>query len=451
MRKKIKNMIAALFTLQLFAQGTEGIVDPATGSVTAYSSVTEGKNMIPSQLADFNGLSVEMKTYYNEKLLRKAGPRLVHEQFGMPAPIPARRGDRAEFRVRKTMGKALTPIVEGVTPKSENMTIYPIYAEVEQYGSYQEYTDKISLVAIDPVISEATAACAEQAALTLDTVVREIINSGYSVAFAAKDGTRATKRVELTEEHLHTVKDVFRNAAKLKANNAPKTADGNYVAIIHPYVAYDIMMAAGDLWRGVMSYAKPENMLKGEIGQLGGVRFCESSEAKIFKGDKFPLGDGSHVESLNASASTSTGGVTTITVSDTLKASDPELVGRWITPAGTGKRYQIASNTANTIVLTGQIETEISAATKIYPGEGGKDNCAVFSTLYMGGGGTYGVVDLGGKGTEIIAKPLGAGNDPLNQRCTIGWKSFKGAEILHDEYMIRNESGSSFSNAADAN
>ena len=37
MRKKIKNMIAALFTLQLFAQGTEGIVDPATGSVTAYS------------------------------------------------------------------------------------------------------------------------------------------------------------------------------------------------------------------------------------------------------------------------------------------------------------------------------------------------------------------------------------------------------------------------------
>ena len=76
------------------------------------------------------------------------------------------------------------------------------------------------------------------------------------------------------------MKQVFRAAAILKAANAPKI-NGDYVAIIHPYVAYDLMMAAGDAWMDVHKYASPENIYNGEIGKLGGVRFVETTEAKI--------------------------------------------------------------------------------------------------------------------------------------------------------------------------
>jgi len=39
-------------------------------------------------------------------------------------------------------------------------------------------------------------------------------------------------------------------------------------------------------------------------------------------------------------------------------------------------------------------------------------------------------------------KPLGSGgsSDPLNQRGTVGWKAFKTAKILVQQYMVRVES-----------
>jgi N4-gp56 family major capsid protein len=40
----------------------------------------------------------------------------------------------------------------------------------------------------------------------------------------------------------------------------------------------------------VQKYATPENMLKGELGKLGGVRFVESTEAKIYTGEGCPSG-----------------------------------------------------------------------------------------------------------------------------------------------------------------
>jgi N4-gp56 family major capsid protein len=91
-----------------------------------------------------------------------------------------------------------------------------------------------------------------------------------------------TSRSNLKKGARLTVKQVYKAAAELKAMNAPKI-DGYYVGIIHPYVAYDLMQEAGNQWMEVQKYATPENMLNGEIGCLGGVRFVESTEAKIWE------------------------------------------------------------------------------------------------------------------------------------------------------------------------
>ena len=58
----------------------------------------------------------------------------------------------------------------------------------------------------------------------------------------------------------------------------------------------------------------------------------------------------------------------------------------------------------------------------------------------------YGIIDVNGTGTvEHIVKQRGYGNDPLNQRSSIGWKAFMCAAILADDSILRVESGSSFS------
>ena len=66
--------------------------------------------------------------------------------------------------------------------------------------------------------------------------------------------------------------------------------------------------------------------------------------------------------------------------------------------------------------------------------------CDVYATLVFGKN-AYGVTDLKGKGMENIVKPLGSGDDPLNQRSTSGWKSTTDILILNDAFMYRYEHG----------
>lgn len=80
--------------------------------------------------------------------------------------------------------------------------------------------------------------------------------------------------------------------------------------------------------------------------------------------------------------------------------------------------------------------------TPIWPGEGnlGAD---VYGTIVLGAHG-FGTVDIGGKAKpETIVKPLGHGNDPLNQRSTCGWKALFTTVRLEELAILRIESGCS--------
>ena len=87
-------------------------------------------------------------------------------------------------------------------------------------------------------------------------------------------------RESLTADSKLTVDDIYKAARYLKIQNAPKI-NGSYVAIIHPDVAYDLMR--DNEWIDAHKYSATENLFNGEIGKIGGVRFVETSEAKIFK------------------------------------------------------------------------------------------------------------------------------------------------------------------------
>ena len=54
------------------------------------------------------------------------------------------------------------------------------------------------------------------------------------------------------------------------------------MGIIHPDVAYDLVN--DDKWEAVKAYSDPEDWYAGEIGRIAGVRFVETSEAKVFTG-----------------------------------------------------------------------------------------------------------------------------------------------------------------------
>lgn len=404
-----------------------------------------------------DALSPEMKTFYDKTLITLASPYLVHDQFGQKRDIPQNGGKIIEFRRFSALPKALTPLTEGVTPSGNKLNVSSVTAGIEQYGDYIEQTDVLELTAVDNTIVEATKQLSAQAGLTMDTVVRNEVVGGTNVIYCpsvtSSGETEITSRHQIDASSKLRVKDVFKAAAELKAMNAPKI-DGYYVGIIHPYVAYDLMQEAGTQWMDVQKYASPENMLTGEIGCLGGVRFVESTEAKIFRGAPFT----SKYDTFSVATALSAA-ARTIEIGEKLTSKEAAaLSGRRFELAGKG--YTIASASAGTGVAKSTITvaqnndlipaSDATAGAVIYPGEGGKENCAVFATMIIGAD-AYGVTSVTGGGIEHIVKQKGYGNDPLNQRSSIGWKGLKTAKRLVEEYMVRIESGSAFSDNAENN
>jgi len=336
-------------------------------------------NKIPAWLLDLQlfaepdttesaGMSAEMRTYYEKRLIDQAEPRLVHDQFADFYPIPRHGGKTIQFRKYDSLPKATTPLTEGVTPDGQNLTVSAITATLAQYGGWTPESDLLSMTAVDNTILNATKVLASQAGRTLDTVTRDVLAGGTNVIYApavAADGTETevTSRKELTADCKLTPELFFRAAAQLGAMNADTIGD-SYVAIIHPYAAYDLKTNRN--FQDVSKYAHPEAIFNGEIGKLGNIRFVETSEAKIWKDESCPEG------------------------------------------------------------------------------------MAVFGTLVLGAH-AYGVTELQGGGLEHIVKQLGYGDDPLNQRASIGWKGLKAAERLVEQYMVRIESLSSYSATAAAN
>ncbi len=396
--------------------------------------------------AEGNNLSAEMKTFYDKALIELASPSLVHDQFGQKRRIPKNGGKSVEFRSFSALPKATNAITEGVTPTGNKLNVTAITCTPEQYGDYVELSDVFELTSVDNAIIEATKKLACQAGLTLDTVVRNELNGGTNVMFCPKIGengseTEVTDRGSLDSSCKLTVKQIFKAAAELKAMNAPKI-DGYYVGIIHPYVAYDLMQEAGDRWISVNQYAKPENIFRGEIGCIGGVRFVESTEAKIFAP---MLVCGS--SSFNVVSGTS--GQNTVKVSGVFDGIDALLpIDVYID--GKANKITAASESGSDTVLTleNALESELTSGDKIICKGGTSEGLSVFSTLILGAD-AYGVTEMEG-GIENIIKQKGYGNDPLNQRSSVGWKAFKCAKRLVEEYMIRVESVSAFSaNAAE--
>lgn len=240
-------------------------------------------------------LSAENKTFYDMALIDVAGPELVHDQFAQKRPIPKNGGKRIEFRKFASLPKATEPLTEGVTPDGKKLQVTAVEAEVSQYGDYIMQSDVLELTAIDNTIVEATKILGRQAGMTLDTITRNVMHTGTNVYYAPKaDGTPVTSREELDGTCRLTVALVKRIVAFLRANNAPRI-NGDYVAIIHPYVAYDLM--SDPEWIDAHKYAVPENIYEGEIGKVAGVRFIESSEAKVYENGVFGclfLGDGAY-------------------------------------------------------------------------------------------------------------------------------------------------------------
>lgn len=259
------------FDLQRFAEaGT--VVNTTTGTANAYDGSTTSEG----------GMSPSMKTYYGTELLENARPNLVYSQLGHHQTLPARHGKTVEWRKFDTFDKALTPLTEGVIPTGKKLNMTSTTVAVAQFGDYTTISDQLDTHAVDPVILGATEEMGAAAGATADTLVRNVLMTGTNVIYAPNGTTAVTSRANLTAACKLTPDVIHKAVTWLKKCKAPKFDGRWYVAVIHPSVAYDLTSSAE--WVEAHKYAATAELFTGEIGQLRGCRFIESTEAPIIEG-----------------------------------------------------------------------------------------------------------------------------------------------------------------------
>lgn len=362
-------------------------------------------------LTTSDGMSAEMKIFYSDYLIDLAEPELVHDQFGQKHPIPKNGGKVIEFRQYDPLPEQTTPLVEGVTPDGQSLTVKTITSEVKQYGGYVTLSDMLMMTAIDNNLVQATKLIASQAGRTLDTITREIINAGTVVQFSqGQVDSRDELYYTSEDDNCNLTVDAIKRAVRfLETQDAPQI-NGYYVGIIHPYSKYDLMKDPD--WKTPHEYVDTENVYQNEIGELYGVRFVQSSRAKVFAGAD--LASDSRTLTVNGSGVSAT--KTVPFDGGTVEAS--ALVGRMVNIGGTVTK--VTANTTSQLTVADNVTAADN--TVIYPGEGGKDGADVYSTLVLGDD-AYGVTEITGGGLQHIVKQLGSAGsgDPLNQRATVGY------------------------------
>jgi len=396
--------------------GTAGVSNNNTATVTPYAG---------------EGLSAEMRTYYSDYLIDNAEPYLVHDLFAQKHRIPTGGGKTISFRKYDPLPKRTTPIVEGITPDGQDFHVSVVEATVSQYGGYIELTDLLIMTAVDNNLCMATKLLGAQAGRTLDTISREVLSGGTNVQYGENAVSARHLLVGGKESgnHYLTVDCIRRAVRFLKSQNAEKI-DGSYVAIIHPDCTYDLMSDPN--WKTPNQYADTKRIFDGEIGKIEGVRFIESSEAKIF-----------HAEDLYEGQRTVQ--VTQGMADGTLYLQGDSLPDRWIVVKGkrvyhsAGKCYT-DSTKQNTVDMS-----DLTTQDTVYPGEAGAEGRDVYSTLIIADN-AYGTTEISGGGLEHIVKQLGSAgtSDPLNQRATVGWKASKVTTRLVEAFMVRIETTSTF-------
>ena len=213
---------------------------------------------------------------------------MFYAQFAKKQNLPANHGKTVEWRKWNTFDKA-TQLQEGVIPTGQKFGMSSKTGVINQYGTYAAITDILELRAYDDTILGATEEMGASMAETQETLIRDALRVNTNVLYcdnitiatgvaAGTPTTPAEMEASATVLCALTPDSVAKAVTIMKKNRVP-TINGKYYAVIHPSVAYDLRKSKE--WIEAHKYSATTEIWNGEIGELHGVRFVVSHNAKV--------------------------------------------------------------------------------------------------------------------------------------------------------------------------
>ena len=220
-------------------------------------------------------LQAEQQTYFSKQLLKQANYKMKLDQFAYKEALPDNSSKTISFSQYSDYPVATTILTEGTPPAEQLMTVTPITATTDQYGSYTLLTDLASLTVKHPIITKTTELLSTQAARTYDRLINATLQTGTNVIYPGAIVSRAT----LATSSVVTMTEVKKAVALLRNNGAEEFDDGNFVCIIDPSVDFDLQ-ADVNFQQTVYrqnNVAKLNENYKGTVVTFAGVTFVRTN------------------------------------------------------------------------------------------------------------------------------------------------------------------------------
>lgn len=236
------------------------------------------------------GIATLIPAYYDRLLLDNLYPDLYLYQFGVKKSIPRNFGKTVTFtRYFKSTGGSGHPLpfalTEGAPIGLSALSAATITATLSGFGAAIGVSDLIVMTAISDVVRGAVYELSKGAALKIERKTRQTISA--TGALLPARNTAGTSSATIATTSTIQGRDLYRAVAKLRQSDARTWPDGNFAAVAHPRVAFDIRNEASTTspgaWIEINKYGSNETVgmiYRGEVGRIGGARVVESSEAK---------------------------------------------------------------------------------------------------------------------------------------------------------------------------
>ncbi len=230
--------------------------------------------------------TIEAKEFYERNLLQNLKENNIMLQFGTKTTLPKNHGDVVSWRkrlpieVQKDSDGNVRTLIEGVTPTSNKMEFVDYKVTIKEYGDWIRLTNKLTNLAFDPILKEATDGLGESAADTFDELILETLYKNPNIAYAGN-----TTSSTITSSNTLKLTDLHRIKANFQKRNVKPYADGKYILLIDPDVEFDFKQdeTGKSNWIDINQYSGKDQILKGEIGSIFGFKVVVTNKIKVGK------------------------------------------------------------------------------------------------------------------------------------------------------------------------
>ncbi len=189
-------------------------------------------------------------------------------------------GSGVQFTFYADMAQATTALTETTDVTPVALTDSAVTVTLAEYGNAVLTTAKVRGTSFLNVDADAANIVGYNMADSLDKIVSDVANGGTNVIHVGQ-----TSRGAIVAGNIYDAQHGRKSVARLRGRNAPGWENGNYMAIIHPDVSYDLRNQAPTAGvTDIINYQVQQNgaaIRAGSIGTFNGIEYVENPRAGL--------------------------------------------------------------------------------------------------------------------------------------------------------------------------